>query len=136
MLASEAAQRERERLVKARERLKFQAYAAVRDVALRTELFRSHPQLHEPEISVNVYPQFVDVYASLTEGQLRLLRVGGVRQDLDRFAAELKKGIEGAVGSLRLTLTEDPAQLGGSLPVKLLGGAIGYRAVLVRNEPE
>jgi hypothetical protein len=133
---SDATQRELERIVKARERLKFQVYAAVRDVALRTELFRSHPQLHEPEISVHVYPQLVDVYTSLTEGQLRLLRVSGPRRDLTQFALELRRGIEVSARNLGLTFTEEPHRLGGSQPVGLLDSACGYRAVLIRSEPE
>ncbi len=128
--------RDRERAITARERLRFRVYSAVRDVVLRTDLFRTHPELHEPEISVNVYPQLVDVNASLTEGQVRLLRDKVRPRDMNRFAEEIQDGIEKAAGSLQLELTLDPARFGGSQPVVLVGVPNGFRAVLLRREPE
>jgi hypothetical protein len=132
----EKAGRARERAITARERLRFRVYSAVRDVGLRTELFRTHPELHEPEISVNVYAQLVDVNASLTEGQIRLLREKVRPRDLNRFAEELRDGIRKAAESLQLEFTLDPARFGGSQPVVLVDVPSGYRAVLLRREPE
>jgi hypothetical protein len=132
----ERARREHERIMKARERLKFRVYAAVRGVVLGTELFRSHSELYEPEIIVNVYAQFVDANASLNEGQVRLLPVRGRTGYLNRFAEEMRNGIEKIAPSLHLELTTDPARFGGSQPVMLVDVPCGYRAVLIRREPE
>jgi hypothetical protein len=132
----EKAGRARERALTARERLRFRVYSAVRDVVLGTELFRSHPELHEPEIFVNVYAQLVDVNACLSEGQLRLLREKTGAKGLSRFAEELRIGIGEAAAGLRLEFTTNPVQFGGSQPVILLDTASGYRAVLLRPEPE
>lgn len=132
----ERARREQERVIKARERLKFRVYAAVREVALGTELFRAHFQLHEPEIVVNVYARFVDVNTSLNEAQLRLLPIPSRSRELSRFAEELRAGIENAATELHLEFTRDPAQFGGSEPVMLVDVPCGYRAVLLRPEPE
>lgn len=133
---AEGARREQERLMKARERLRFQVYTAVRDVMLGTELFRSNFQLHEPEISVSAYASFIDVNASLNEAQLHLLPVESRSRDLNRFAEELRRGIEGIATNLRLEFTTDPARFGGSEPVLLSDVPIGYRAVLLRSGRE
>ena len=132
----ERARREQERVIKGRERLKFRVFAAVRDVALGTQLFRSNFQLHEPDIFVNVYPRYVDVNTTLNEGQLRLLPTDGRPGELNRFAVELKAGLERIAASLHLELTVDPARYGGSEPVILVDAPCGYRAVLLRSEPE
>jgi len=132
--SEEQARREHERAIKAREREKFQVFAAVRGVVFSTELFRTHPEFYEPDIFVNVYPQFVDVNTSLNEGQVRLLPVVGRSRDLNRFADQLRVGIEKATPSLHLDFTADPARFGGSQPVMLLDVPIGYRAVLLRRE--
>jgi hypothetical protein len=130
------ARREQERVIKARERLKFRVYAAARGVVLGTELFRSNFQLHEPEIVINVYSQYVDLNASLNEGQLRLLPVRGRSRDLHRFAEELSTGLAKLAAELQLELTTDPARWGGSAPVQLGDVPCGYRAVLLRSGPE
>jgi len=132
----ERARREQERVIKDRERLKFRVYAAVRDVTLATELFRSNFQLHEPDIVVNVYAQFVDVNTSLNEGQLHLLPAHGRSRDLTRFAEELRTGIARIAPDLHLELTTDPARFGSSEPVMLVDVPCGYRAVLLRPERE
>lgn len=132
----ERARREQERIIKSRERLKFRVYAGLRDVVLGTELFRLHFELHEPDIVVNVYAQFVDVNASLNEGQLHLLPAQGRSRDLNRFAEELRAGSERVAVSLQLQLTTDPARFGGSGPVMLTDVPCGYRAVLLRSPPE
>ena len=129
----EKARREQERLIRERERLRFRVYAAARGVVLGTELFRSNFQLHEPEIVVCVYPRYVDVNASLTEGQLRLLPATGRSRDLRRFAEELRVGLEKAAVQLELQLTSDPSRWGGSEPVALGDAPCGYRAVLLRS---
>jgi len=122
--------------MKARERLKFRAFAAVRNVVLGTELFRSHFELHEPDISVSVYPQFVDVNTSLTEGQLRLLPAKGRSRELNRFSEELRAGLQQVGGELHLELTTDTDPFGGSGPVMLVDVPCGYRAVLLRSQRE
>ncbi len=132
----ERARREQETVIKARERLKFRVFAAVRAVALGTKLFRSNFQLHEPDIVVNVYPQYVDVNTTLNEGQLRLLPTSGRSRDLNGFAVELQAGIGRVASDLELELTTDPARYGGSAPVRLVEAACGYRAVLLRTDPE
>lgn len=132
----EQARREHERVMRARERFKYRVYAAARGVALGTELFRSHSELYEPEIVVNVYSHVIDVTASLTEGQVRLLPVHGRAQELRRFAEELRAGFEKVAPSLNLEFTADPARFGGSQPVLLVDAPIGYRAVLARKGPE
>jgi hypothetical protein len=133
---AERARREQERVIRARERLKFRVYAAARDVVLGTELFRSNFQLHEPDIFVNVYPQFVDVNTSLNEGQLRLLPENSRSRDLSRFAEELRSGLEKVAANLHLEFTAEAARFGGSGPVTLVNVPIGYRAVLLRSERE
>jgi hypothetical protein len=130
----ERARREQERVIRVRERLKFRVYAAVRDVVLGTELFRSHFELHEPDIVVNVYPQFVDVHTSLNEGQLHLLPAKGRSRELNRFAEELRIGMEKIAANLHVEFTTDPARFGGSEPVMLVDVPSGYRAVLLRSE--
>lgn len=122
--------------MKARERLRFRVYAAVRNAVLATELFRSHSELYEPEIVVNVYAQFIDVNASLNEGQVRLLPVRGRSRELIRFAEELRTGFERIAANLHLEFTTDPARFGGSQPVMLVDVPSGYHAVLLRREGE
>lgn len=130
------ARKEQLRLIKLRERLKFRVYSAVRDVGLRTELFRTHAELHEPDISVNVYPRYVDLNICLTEGQLFLLSAAGRGSELTQFAEELRTGIARAAPILHLKFAMDPAQHGGSEPVMLTDVPCGFRAVLLRLEPE
>ena len=132
----ERARKEQERVVRDRERLKFRAYAACREVGLASELFRSHFQLHEPEITVNVYPRYVDVNVCLNDAQLRLLPARGRSKELHRFAGELRAGLEKVAADLNLEFTVDPARFGGSEPVTLVDVPIGYRAVLLRPGPE
>ncbi|MGD0250819.1 MAG: hypothetical protein ABSB97_08065 [Thermoplasmata archaeon] len=132
----ERARREQEQVLKDRERLRFRVYSAVRDVTLGTDLFRSHFQLHEPEIVVNVYARFVDVNTSLNEAQLRLLPARGRPRNLNRFAEELRAGAERVAADLHLEFTTDPARFGGSDAVMLVGVPVGYRAVLLRSQPE
>jgi hypothetical protein len=134
--AEERARREQEKIIQGRERLKFRVYAAARVVVLGTELFRSNFQLHEPDIAVNVYAQYVDVNASLNEGQLRLLPAKARSRDLHRFAVELRTGLEKMAAQLQLEWTTDPARWGGSEPVTLGDVPCGYRAVLLRSERE
>lgn len=134
MDSPEQARREHERIMKARERLRFRVFAAVRDVAFQTELFRSHPEFYEPDIFVNVYSHWVDANTALNEGQVRLLPVHGRSRDLTRYAEQLRAGIEKAAPALQLEFTTDPARFGGSQPVMLADIPIGYRAVLVRHE--
>ncbi len=122
--------------MRARERLRFRVYSAVRDVVLDSQLFRSRPQLHEPDIFVNVYPELVDVNASLNETQLHLVPGEARPKELTRFAEQLREGIERSAGPLQLELTTDAARFGGSQPVLLAGLPVGYRAVLLRREPE
>lgn len=128
--------KEQIRVLRDRERLRFRVFAAVRDVALGTELFRSHAEIHEPEVTVTVFPQAVDVTTSLTERQLHVLREKVRTGDLRRFADELRAGIGAGAGKLNLELSTDPARLGGSQPVLLAGVPSGYRAVLLRRDPE
>lgn len=130
------ARRDDERILRAREQLRFRVYAAVRNVALRTELFRSNFQLHEPEISVSVYSRYVDVNASLSEAQLRLVPVAGRAQALGRFAEELRTGIEKVAPTLQLEFSVDPASFGGSEPVMAGEAPVGLRAVLLRSDPD
>jgi hypothetical protein len=132
----ERARKEQERISRDRERLRFRVYSAARDVVLGTELFRSNFQLHEPEIVVTVYAQYVDLNASLNEAQLRLLPAKGRSRDLRRFAEELRSGLEKLAVQLQLELTDDPARWGGSGPVSLADAACGYRAVLLRRGRE
>lgn len=132
----ERARREQERVIRDRERLKFRVYSAVRDLVLGTELFRSHFELHEPDIVVNVYARFVDVNATLNEGQLRLVPVKSRSRDLGRFAEELRRGLAKIAGELHLEITSDPTRFGGSWPVMLVDVPSGYRAVLLRPERE
>jgi hypothetical protein len=130
------ARREQERVIKARERQKFRVYAAVRDLVLSTELFRSHFELHEPDIVVNVYARFVDAHISLNEGQLHLLPARGRARELNHFAEELRTGIARIALDLHLEFTTEPARFGGSEPVMLVDVPIGYRAVLLRSQRE
>jgi hypothetical protein len=132
----EEVRREQARVIKGRERLKFRVYTAVRDVALGSELFRQHFELHEPDIVVNVYAQFVDVNTSLNEAQLHLLPARGRSHDLNRFAGELQAGMARIAPNLGLEFTTDPARFGGSGPVMLVTIPCGYRAVLLRSERE
>ncbi|HTT72783.1 MAG TPA: hypothetical protein VMG99_01345 [Thermoplasmata archaeon] len=136
MEAEERGRREQDRILRDRERLKFRVYSATRDLVLGTELFRSNFQLHEPEIAVNVYSGYVDVNASLSEVQLRLLPPKGRSRHLAHFAEELRAGLERLAVRLHLELTVDPARWGGSEPVTLGDGPCGYRAVLLRSGPE
>ncbi|HXY46794.1 MAG TPA: hypothetical protein VEK13_02700 [Thermoplasmata archaeon] len=132
----ERARKEHERVMKARERLKFRVYAAARSAVLATEFFRSHSELYEPEIVVNVYAPYVDVNASLTEGQVRLLPVNGRSRELTRFAEELRVGLQRAATSLGLEFTEDLSRYGGSQPVMLVDVPCGIHAILLRHGPE
>lgn len=133
---AEQSRREHERVMKARERLRFRVYAAVREVVLRTELFRAHTEFFEPDVFVNVFAQYVDVTTSLNEGQVRLLPVRGRSRDLNRFAEELRQGFERIGRDLRLEFATDPARFGGSQPVMLVDVPSGYHAILLRREPE
>jgi len=130
------AKKEQLRVIKLRDRVKCRVYSAVRDVGLRTELFRTHAELHEPDISVNVYPRYVDLNICLTEGQLYLLSAAGRSRELTHFAEELRTGIARVAPNLHLEFTADPAQYGGSEPVMLTDVPYGFRAVLLRSEPE
>ena len=130
------ARKARERVSSARERLKFRVYSAFRDVVLRTDLFRSHFELHEPDITVNVYPQFADVMTYLNEAQFRVLRRSVQPAELRRFAEQLRVGAEKVANDLHLVSTSDQAGYGSSGPVMLVDVPIGYRAVLIRSEPE
>jgi hypothetical protein len=132
----EQVRREQERVIRGRERLRFRVYSAVRDVVLGTDLFRSHFELHEPEVVVNVYARFVDVNACLNEGQLRLLPANSRSRDLNRFAEELRNGLRKVAADLHLEFTTDPARYGGSEPVMLSDVPYGYRAVLLRSQPD
>jgi hypothetical protein len=125
--------KEQERVLQARERLRFRVYAAVRDLALGTELFRTHFELHEPEVSVGVFARFVDVCVALTEGQLRLLPTLGRSRDLGRFAQELHAGLARVADGLDLEPERGPDPLGLSGPVELVGVPIGVRAILRRR---
>jgi hypothetical protein len=136
MDSAQSARREQERVMKARERLRFRVYSAVRDVMLGSDLFRSNFQLHEPDFVVSAYPAFLDVNASLNEGQLQLIPVENRPRILSQFAEELYRGIEKVARNLGLELTLDPSQYGGSGPILLVGVPIGYRAVLLRRESE
>ena len=136
MDAEERARKEQERVIKNRERLKFRVYTAVRDITLGTELFQSHFELHEPDVAVNVYAQFVDVNVSLNEAQLHLLPAKGRAGDLNRFVEEIRTGLEKMVPPLQLEFTTDRARWGGSEPVVLVDVPCGYRAVLLRLLPE
>jgi hypothetical protein len=122
--------------MKSRERLRFRVYSAVREVMLGTELFRSNFQLHEPDFVVSAYAAFIDVNASLNEGQLQLIPVNNRSRELNRFAEELRQGIEKIASNLGLEFTTDPTRFGGSGPVMLLDVPIGYRAVLLRSASE
>ena len=118
--------------MKLRERLRFRLYAAVRDLALGTELFRVHYSLHEPEVLVSVYAQFAEVSTTLTENQLRLLPGEGRARELPRFAAELEAGFTRIAGDLGLELLPNPNALELSGRVQLAGVPIGYRAIFGR----
>jgi hypothetical protein len=133
---AERARREHERVMKARERLKFRVYAAVRGVVLGTELFRTHSELYEPDVVVSVYSEYIDVNASRNEGQVRLLPVNERSRILTRFAEELRDGIAKSAAPLKLEFTTDSARYGRSQPVMLVDVPSGYRAVLLRKEPE
>jgi hypothetical protein len=133
---AQSARREQERVMKIRERLRFRVYSGVRDVMLGSQLFRSNFQLHEPDFVVSAYAAFLDVNASLNEGQLQLIPVENRPRDLNRFAEDLRRGIEKVAHDLGLELSTDPAQYGGSGPVMLVDVPIGYRAVLLRRESE
>jgi hypothetical protein len=128
--------KEQIRVLRDRERLRFRVFAAVRDVALGTELFRTHAEIHEPEVTVNVLGHVVDVTTALTERQLHVLREKVRAEDLRRFADELRAGIEAGAAKLNLEFSTDPARHGGSQPVLLAGVPSGYRAVLVRRDAE
>jgi len=133
---AEKARREHERVLRARERLRFRVYAAVRGVVLGTELFRTHPSLFEPDVVINVYPHLVDVQTSLNEGQLRLIAANRRSVELNRFAGELKAGLERVAAELDLEFTSTAAHFGGSQPVMLVDVPTGYRAVLLRRGQE
>jgi hypothetical protein len=122
--------------MKARERLRFRVYSAVREVMLGTELFRSNFQLHEPDFVVSAYATFVDVNASLNEGQLQLIPVDNRSRDLHRFEEQLRRGIEKIASNLGLEFTTDSVGIGRSGPVMLVDVPIGYRAVLLRLDRE
>ena len=122
--------------MKARERLRFRVYSAVRDVMLGSELFRSNFQLHEPDFVVSAYAGFIDVNASLNQAQLQLIQGETRSQDLHRLAADLRRGIEKAARALDLEFTTDPSHFGGSAPIMLVDVPIGYRAVLLRSGNE
>ncbi len=122
--------------MKARERLRFRVFTAVRDVMLGTDLFRSNFQLHEPDIVVSAYAPFLDVNASLNEAQLQLLPVDSRSHGLKQFADQLRRGVQKIATDLHLEFTSDPARFGGSGPVMLVDVPIGYRAVLLRLESE
>jgi hypothetical protein len=133
---AQSARREQERVMKARERLRFRVYSAVRDVMLGSDLFRSNFQLHEPDLVVSAYAAFLDVNASLNEGQLQLIPVENRPRILSQFAEELHRGIERVARNLGLELALDSSQFGGSGPILLVNVPIGYRAVLLRRESE
>ncbi len=128
--------KEQERVLRARERLRFRVFSAVRDAALGTRLFRTHFELHEPEIVVNVYPQHVDVLVWLNEGQLRLLPARSRAEELGKFVEELRGSYERIAPALELTFTADPARFGGSQAVLLVDVPSSYRAVLLRHPGE
>jgi len=129
-----AGRREDERTLRAWEQLRFRVYSAARDIALGTQLFRTNFQLHEPEITVNVYARFVDLNVSLNGAQFHLIPLEGRSRDLDLFAQELEGGIRRVAATLELDFTTDPAQFGGSGPIRLVTVPIGYRAVLLRTD--
>jgi hypothetical protein len=132
----ERARREQDRVIRSRERLKFRVYSTVRDLVLGTDLFRSHFQLHEPDIIVNVYRHYVDVVTSLNEAQFHVLPVRTRSRELNRFAEQLRVGMEKIATDLDLTFTSDVARFGGSEPVMLVDVPSGYRAVLLRSGAE
>ena len=125
-----------ERVLAARERLRFRVFSAARDVALGTRLFRLNFQLHEPEISVNVYSRHVDVNVCLNEAQLRLLPKTERSRELEHFTRELQSGIERLAASVQLVFTLEKPQFGGSEAIMAGENAIGYHAVLLRPNPD
>ncbi len=122
--------------MKLRERLRFRVFAAVREAAFQTELFRSHPEFYEPDIFVNVYAHWVDAHTALNEGQVHLLPLRGRAGDLSRYVDQLRAGIEQRAPALQLEFTADPARFGGSQAVMLADVPIGYRAVFLRHDRE
>ena len=132
----ERARREQDRVIRSRERLKFRVFSAVRDLVLGSDLFRTHFQLHEPDIVVNVYSQYVDVVTCLNESQLHILPVRNRSRELSRFGEQLRVGMERIATGLELKFSSDAAQFGGSEPVMLVDVPIGYRAVFPRSGSE
>jgi hypothetical protein len=132
--AEERARREQERVLRSREHLRFQVFAAVRRVAFGAELFRTHPEFYEPDIFVNVYPEFVDATTALTEGQVRLLPVHARARELSRYAEELRGGFQTLAPSLRLEFVAGPSRFGVTEPVMLVDIPIGYHALFARRE--
>ncbi len=128
--------RDDERVLRSREQLRFKVFSAVRDVALGTRLFRANFQLHEPEITVNVYPRFVHLDIALNEAQLHLLPLDTRPRDLTLFANELQQGIGKVAAGLKLELTVDPSKFGGSEPILAGSSLVGFRAVLLRPDSE
>jgi hypothetical protein len=132
----EQARREQDRVIRSRERLKFRVFSAVRDVVLGTDLFRTHFQLHEPDVVVNVYRRYVDVVTSLNEAQLHTLPVRNRSKELNRFAEQVRIGLEKVAPGLELELGNDPTRFGGSEIVMLADVPIGFHATLLRSGNE
>jgi hypothetical protein len=135
MDAQERARMKHDRLMKARQRLQNRVLTSVRNIVLGTALFRSHPELHDPDVSVTVYAQFVLVTTSLNGGQLEILPVDGRARDLNEFAEQLREGLETLAADLHLPMVQDPGSpLGRSGPIMVLDTPSGYQAVLLRQE--
>jgi len=128
--------KDHDRTMRTRERLKFRVYAAVRELVMNSDLYRSRPDFFEPDIVINVYPDCVDVSTALNEGQVHLLPAEGRAVALVRFLEELRNGMQRVALSLGLELSPEGSHHGGTRPVMLLDVPIGYRAILLRKDRE
>jgi len=136
MSGSKFDSREVERVLRERERLRFRVYAATREAVLATELFRSHAQLHEPEIATNVYPGAVEVVTTLSEGQLRLLRADADASAFSRFVEDVRSRLESRGDALGLRSVAEAPGFGRSEAVRAAGVPCGYRALFLRERAD
>lgn len=126
--------KEEERVLRAREKLRFRLFAAVREMMLATELFRTHYELHEPEVVVSVFADDVDIVAVLNESQIRLLKGRVGLGELTRFAADVRRGLARCATEAGLEARSDRHGREEPALVALVDAPIGCHAVLGRHE--
>lgn len=131
---SERFRREHEREMDSQRRLEARVLNAIRGLTSATTLFRSRPELGEPDVYAHAYLQFVQLNVCLNPAQIRLLPVAGRDRELEQFTEQVRIGIEDIAQQLHLGFMPGAGPFGNTGPIGVLPPNVpgGYSAVLTR----